>query len=242
LKVVSYNILNGGGRRLGEIAGVIRSQQPDVVALQEATSRRKAGSLARELCMELVFGKANGKFHVAWLCRMPVRRSENHRVPGLAKTMLEIELSWDGQPLRLFTTHLAGGAETIHPSQEMPIILDRLQRLGGEPHLLAGDLNALHPGDAVGPLPPGLEPMGDAIDDDPRQAIRDILAAGYIDTFRALHPESPGYTYPAERPWLRLDYIFASPGLAERLEASGIVHDDDVRRASDHLPIWASFR
>jgi endonuclease/exonuclease/phosphatase family metal-dependent hydrolase len=242
LKVVSYNILNGGGRRLREIAGVIRSQRPDVVALQEATSRRKAGRLARELDMELVFGEANGKFHVAWLCRMPVRRGENHRVPGLAKTMLEIELAWDGQPLRMFTTHLAGGAEAIHPSREMPIILERLQRLGGEPHLLAGDLNSLHPGDGVGPLPPGLEPMGDAIDDDPRLAIRDILAAGYTDCFRALHPESPGYTYPAERPWLRLDYIFASPALAERLDASGIVDDSDARRASDHLPIWASFQ
>lgn len=198
--------------------------------------------LARMVGMKLVFGKANNNFHVAWLSRLPVERSENHRLPGLAKTMLEIEVRWEGNPLRLFATHLAGGAESIHPAQEAPIILDVLRGLAGQPHLLVGDLNSIHPDDPIGDVPPEIAGMQEAIDEDPRQAIRDILHAGYFDCFRTLHPEMPGYTFPAERPWLRLDYIFASAGLAARLESAGLIDGEVARRASDHLPVWAAFR
>lgn len=242
LKVLSYNILNGGQRRLGAIASIIERQRPDLVALQEATRRRNAMRLARKLGMKLVFAQANSNFHVAWLSRLPVERSENHRLPGLAKTMLEIEVCWNGAPLRLFATHLAGGADTVHPAEEMPILLDVLRPLAGEPHLLVGDLNALHPGDTVGDPPPGREAMLDAIDDDPRLAIRSILEAGYVDSYRELNPDSPGYTYPAKRPWMRLDYIFASLCLAGRLEAAGLVDGNEAHDASDHLPVWAVFR
>jgi exonuclease III len=84
--------------------------------------------------------------------------------------------------------------------------------------------------------------MSDSIDDDPRRAVGALLAAGYTDSFRALHPAKPGYTYPTEHPWLRLDYIFSSQCLTPRLQSSGIVDDDVAHAASDHLPVWATFR
>ncbi|CAN5738890.1 endonuclease/exonuclease/phosphatase family protein [soil metagenome] len=225
-----------------EIAAIIGRHQPDVVALLEANRRWNAMRLARMVGMKLVFGRANSNFHVAWLSRLPVERSENHRLPGLAKTMLEIEVRCGGAPRRLFATHLAGGADTVHPAQEASIILDVLRPLSNQPHLLAGDLNSIHPDDPIGDPPPEIEGMQEAIDDDPRQAISNILDAGYTDCFRALHPETPGYTYPAERPWLRLDYIFASPGLTPYLESADLIDGGDARRASDHLPVWATFR
>lgn len=242
IKVLSYNILNGGEWRLRAIAGVIRSQAPDAVAILEANRRLNAVILARMVGMRLVFAKANSNFHVAWLTRLPVTGSTNHRLPGLAKTMLEIEVTCNGAPLRLFATHLAGGADGILPAEEIPIILDVLARRGDLPHLLAGDLNAIHPDDDIGPAPEEFSRMVEAIDDDPRQAIRDLLTAGYTDCFRACNPEIPGYTFPSERPWLRLDYIFASPTLAPRLEAAGYVDCPAARSASDHLPVWARFR
>jgi endonuclease/exonuclease/phosphatase family metal-dependent hydrolase len=241
VKILTYNILNGGGRRLGEIAEVIRGQGPDVVALQEATSRWRAQVLARKLGMRMVFARANNSFHVAWLSKLPVLGSQNHRLPGLAKTLLEIQVEFEGSPLRLFTTHLAGGAEVIHPSEEIPVLLEVLRPLTGEPHLLAGDLNSVHPDDAVGPPPAGREDMAVEVEVDPRRAIRTMLESGYTDCFRVLHPDEMGYSYPSEHPWLRLDYLFASPELAKRLSASGLVDDEVARRASDHLPVWAVF-
>ena len=241
LKVFNYNIREGGGMRLRGLAAIIRAQQPDVVALLEATSWPRAALLARLVGMRLTFGRANNPFHVAWLSRLPLTRSANHRLPTLAKTLLEIEVLWDGAPLRLFATHLAAGQDTLHPAQEAPIILELLRPLGEQPHLLVGDFNALHPGDTVGPPPWGEEKMHEAIEDDPRQAIRAILADGYVDCYRALHRDTPGYTYPADTPWLRLDYIFASPSLAVRLVACDVVDGAQAANVSDHFPLWAEF-
>ena len=242
LRVLSYNIQEGGRCRLPAIAWVIRQQQPDVVALLEATNRWAVAGLARYLGMRMVFGKANNAFHVAWLSRLPIARQENHRLPGLAKTMLEIEVVWDGQPLQLFATHLAAGNDRLHPAEEAPVIIERLGRVAQGRHLLVGDFNALHPTDVVGTPPPHFSDMHRSIDGDPRQAIRHILAAGYVDCFRACHADQPGYSFPADRAWLRLDYIFASPEMAARLSACDLVSTEAARRASDHLPLLAEFR
>lgn len=241
MKVLSYNIRDGGGRRLPRIARLIRQADPDVVALLEATSRVAALLLARRLGMRLVYGPANNPFNVAWLSRPPILRSTNHRLPQLAKTLLEIEVAWDGAPLRLFATHLAAGDDTIHPSQEMPVILDVLRPLANVPHLLVGDLNSLSPDDRIGPPPFDIERMQQAVDADPRQAIRDIQAAGYVDCYRAMHPQLPGYTYPADNAWLRIDYIFAPPALASRLINAGMIDGAAAVAASDHFPVWAEF-
>ena len=241
LKVLSYNICEGGDDRLPIIAAIIRKQQPDAVALLEANSRANALTLAQELEMQLVFGEANNACHVAWLSRLPIQRTENHRLAVLAKTLLEIEVVWEGAPLRLFATHLASRWDGRQPVDEVPAILDVLRPLADQPHLLVGDLNALRPGDPVGTPPQGEEKRGDALSGAPRRAIRLILDAGYVDCYRRLHPQAPGYTYPSDDPWLRLDYIFAAPQMATRLYACDIVMGEDAELASDHFPVWAEF-
>src|SRR5438094_571279 len=99
MKVLSYNIREGGDRRLPDIARIIRVQQTHAVALLEANSRVNAEIVADELEMHLAFGEANSdsKYHIAWLSRFPIRRLENHRLPVLTKTLLEIELAWEQQ-------------------------------------------------------------------------------------------------------------------------------------------------
>lgn len=241
MKVLSYNIREGGDNRLPSIAAVIRQQEADAVALVEATSRANAETLARELGMHLVFGAANRAIHIAWLSRLPIRRSENHRLPILSKTLLEIELDWEGIPLSLFATHLASRHDAVQTIEEISAILDMLPPLSGRAHVLVGDFNALHPADAVGTPPPGEAKWGEAVDGVPRRTIQSILEAGYVDCYRTLHPGKPGYTYPAESPWLRLDYVFASPPVAARLLACDFVMGEAAARASDHLPVWAEF-
>ncbi len=71
-----------------------------------------------------------------------------------------------------------------------------------------------------------------------------LLAASYVDCFRQLHQHERGYTFPADAPATRIDYIFASPELAVDLTTSEVVMESaDVRgdEASDHLPVWAEF-
>ncbi len=95
--------------------------------------------------------------------------------------------------------------------EEVEAILEVLRGVAGSPHLLVGDLNAMPPGEAPGQPPEG------AIADVRGEALAPLLATGYVDCYRALHPwnpAAPGYTYTTDHPWLRLDYIFATPELA----------------------------
>jgi endonuclease/exonuclease/phosphatase family metal-dependent hydrolase len=239
LTVLVYNIREGGDGRLDPIASVIQSARPDAVALIE-TRAEPAAALAHALTMELAFGMSNSIFdvHLAWLSREPSRQFRNHRLPALSKTLLEIGLNG----VRLFAGHLASRhEENRHPRvDEVRAILGVLGVVE-EPCLLVGDLNALRPGDPIGTPPPGVEPRGDALPGAARTTLSPLVEAGFVDCFRRLHPETPGFTYPAHAPWLRLDYVFASPGLATHLQACDVIATDESRRASDHLPVVARF-
>lgn len=90
--------------------------------------------------MALAFGEANGDYHLAWLSRTPILAMTNHRHPGLAKTLLGIEISCDDASLQLFAAHLASRHEPLEPVAEIPIILSLLALLGTRPHLLVGIL------------------------------------------------------------------------------------------------------
>ena len=212
------------------------------MALTEATAE-SVPVLAGALGMDFALGPAHAEFarrhglHVAWLSRRPIERAVDHALPALSKTLLEIEV--DG--IRLFATHLASRhEEAAHPrAHEVRAIVDVLAS-GTGPSVLAGDFNALSPGEPVGTPPAGVEPRGDALPDAPRDVLEPLAAAGYVDCYRALR-DDPGYTYTADAPWLRLDYVLASPDLARRLRAVGVVSGGEAARASDHLPVWADF-
>lgn len=251
LRILSYNILAGGENRIPLISSVIQKQQPDVVALLEARKLSNAEILAQELGMSLTIGEANNinQDHVLWLSRLPVLRAKNHRLPVFAKTLLEIEIRWEGAPLVLYTTHLKAGRSEEHEQRraaEMQTIIEIMRHIGNQPHLLVGDLNALHPADqpnvstylATEPWEKG-DDLGDV---HLRQAIPLLLAAGYVDCYREVHPATPGYTYKLPTPGLRLDYIFASPPLAKRLHACDVVTGGKAEMASDHYPVWAEFK
>jgi exodeoxyribonuclease-3 len=251
LRILSYNILAGGENRIPLISNVIQKQQPDVVALLEARSRPNAEALAQRLGMSLTLGEATNinKDHVVWLSRLPVIRAENHRLPVLAKTLVEIEILWDGIPVALFATHLKAGQNQEREHYrvaEMQAILGLLYSRRNQLHALVGDLNTVHPTDHpnVTAYIAVLKAKGEKAPNPqfPCEVIPLLLEAKYVDCYRSLHPTTPGYTYKLPSPALRLDYIFASPPFAQHLYACDIVTEGDAESASDHLPIWAEFR
>jgi endonuclease/exonuclease/phosphatase family metal-dependent hydrolase len=96
-----------------------------------------------------------------------------------------------------------------------------------------------------------LLPRGDATDAVlgallPRAAVRSMVQAGYTDCLRTLHPRAGGFTCPSYQPAVRIDYIFATKGLAQRLTRCEVVGRSGelvavARRASDHFPLMAEF-
>jgi endonuclease/exonuclease/phosphatase family metal-dependent hydrolase len=222
LRLVTWNIWNGGEGRLDAIERVLREQDADVVALQEANDRDAVEHLATSLGMQLVYGAANSEFAVAWLSRLPLARSENHRPPALEKTLLEVEV--DGR--RLFATHLSAGRTLADEPRRIAEADAIVSAMGPHADVLVGDFNAVHPHDDVGSPPPE-----EQLDHVSRRPIELILEAGFLDSFRELNPDDRGWTYVAWRPWARLDYVFARelPRTCELVETE----------ASDHFALVA---
>jgi exodeoxyribonuclease-3 len=114
----------------------------------------------------------------------------------------------------------------------------------GAPVVLAGDYNVVPTAQDIYPTR-SLD--GNAlIQPESRQAFARLLAQGWTDAMRKLHPNGPLWTfwdYKFER-WpkdkgMRLDHFLLSPNLSERLVDGGV--DRWVRgevNASDHAPTW----
>lgn len=116
------------------------------------------------------------------------------------------------------------------------------------PVVLAGDYNVI-PTDADVYKP---ERWADdaLMQPEPRAAYRRLLAQGWTDAIRHLHPDAAIYTFWdywrnawARDTGLRIDHLLLSPEAAERLADAGV--DKEVRGkegASDHAPAWVSLR
>lgn len=79
-----------------------------------------------------------------------------------------------------------------------------------------------------------------------RAAFEKLMAQGWTDAVRTLHPNETVYTYWdyfrnafGRNAGLRIDHFLVSPSLANRLAAAGV--DTAVRgweKTSDHAPVW----
>lgn len=301
-RILSYNILVGGKRRVDQLTKIISSAHPDIVGLVEANSLQAVEELADRLGMQYQIsgGQTQARdWQTALLSHLPIVETHSHFRPEiLTRPVLEVCLEEeDGHKLTVFVTHLAAafyrgrGGDGIR-RREVQEILRIMAPKRGTPHLLMGDFNAIAPGDrlqasvlvryltamdlryrqnphaAVGHpyldfVVPGplrfLKPLLRVIPRSkvlsalfdgagslyaPRGSIGMLREAGYIDCFRYTNPGDPGFTCPAAAPAGRIDYIFASPELAERLTRCCVITDGNGLRgdeASDHLPVVAQF-
>lgn len=111
-----------------------------------------------------------------------------------------------------------------------------------KPVILCGDLNVAHTSLDVGITDvaefPGCSP-------EERAAFQTLLALGFIDTFRTIHPEARSYSWWAyandARGWnqgVRFDYVLLSSSLHTSLRVASTHRDVP---GSDHGPVSAEF-
>lgn len=245
---MSWNIWDGGGDRLERIAAIAREARPDALALIEADSRVNAETIARDLSMRLAYGDANSEKNIAWCAREAFLGEKNWPLPALTKTLLQVTIPWEQGELILFATHLGHERDARGEEQrvrEVETILGVLRAQGDRPHLLCGDFNALAPGDTLRPaseLTSKEQEKAATMAATPRRALALLVEAGYVDAFRALHPDDPGYTFKTFDPYARLDYIWLSPSLARHLRACEHLPPAEAVSASDHAPLWVDLQ
>ena len=108
-----------------------------------------------------------------------------------------------------------------------------------KPVVTCGDFNAAHT--EIDLARPKDNEFNAGFTKEERKGIDNILNAGFIDTFRALHPDEIRYTWWTWRAgararnigW-RIDYFFISPSLRKNLKSAGIL---DSVAGSDHCPV-----
>ena len=256
MKIATFNV-NGINGRLGLLLDWLAQTAPDVVCLQElkapdanfpAVALEKAGYGA------VWHGESrwNGVAILARGCE-PV---ETHRgLPGdpADSQSRYIEAAVNGVLigcLYLPNGNPVGTAKFAYKLAWMDRFAARAAELIGldGPVVLAGDYNVI-PTDADVYKPERWRT--DALfQPEPRERYRKLVASGWTDALRHLHPDARIYTFwPywrdafARDAGIRIDHLLLNAVAAKRLKAAGV--DRAVRgneKASDHAPVWATLK
>jgi exodeoxyribonuclease-3 len=252
MKIATFNI-NNINRRLPNLLRWLRAAKPDVVCLQELKSPddrfpiqeiEKAGYGA-------IWNGQKSWNGVAILARGKEPIETRRGLPGDPDDTHSryLEAAIDGMIVACL--YLPNGNPA--PGPKFDYKLRWFQRLSEHaaslleldiPVILAGDYNV---------MPTDLDVYApDRWRDDAlfrpevRAAYHDLVAQGWTDALRHLHPDRRIYTFWkyfrnafARDAGLRIDHFLLSPPVARRLKAAGV--DKDVRgweHASDHAPVW----
>jgi exonuclease III len=252
MRVLTYNILNGGVGRERAIEEVLRFHRADVVILQEIGGQAFVQTLARSLSMEcfVALGTkpwARAHQRIAVLSRHKIVAAAVHG--WFASGVVEVTIQYAPQEqVRVVGVHPAPFPSLVFElwrAWELRGAIAHALRNAPTHCLVVGDFNAIAPGDDVRleRFPWYLKLMtlaqGNHV---PRFAMRQMGDAGFVDCFRTTAPQDAGYTVPTPAPNARIDYIFANASMALRIERCFVARDPAaVDVASDHYPVVADF-
>ena len=251
MKVATFNV-NGVNGRLPRLLEWLEETRPDVACLQEIkTSDEKVPAAAIEKAGYHALWRGQRSHHgVAILTRGARARERRRALPGNDEDVQARYLEADYEGLVIASVYLPNGNPV--PSPNFDYKLAWFERMiahagelaaSGEPAVLAGDFNVvptkidiynawLWRFDAV------LQPQS-------QEAYRRLLATGWTDATRRLHPDERIYTYWVNagafqrNAGFRMDFLLLSQPLVPRLRATGV--DAEFRgrdKPSDHAPVW----
>ncbi len=256
MKIATYNV-NGVNGRLPVLLRWLEEAQPDAVCLQELKAPDE--KFPRKAIEAAGYG---GVWHgqkswngVAILARGADPVETQRGLPGDAddRHSRYIEAAVGG--VLIGCLYLPNGNPRPGPKFDYKLrwferfkahAADRLSL--GAPIVLAGDFNVM-PTDLDVYAPDRWR--DDALfREEVRQAYADLLAQGWTDALRHLHPGEQIFTFwdYLRNRWernagLRIDHLLISPDLTGRLERGDV--DRHVRgweKSSDHAPVWIEIR
>lgn len=228
IRVMTYNIHVGIGMDkkldLPRIAGVINKEKPDLVGLQEIdrgvqrTQRiDEIVELAKLTRMEYAFAfnlpYQGGQYGVAILSRFPIRATEHRLYKNLREAerrgFIRAEVKIGGRIVHFVTTHLDYQHDDgrLFEAQQMLAFLSDVKG----PLIVVGDLNDT--------------PAGETFK----------LMRSLFDEAWAIRPSDEGFSYPADKPLKRIDYIFTRRTDGIKTKRAWVVNT----LASDHIPVVA---
>ena len=234
---MTYNIHVGIGMDkkldLQRIAGSINKEKPDLVGLQEVdrgvqrTQRiDEIVELAKLTRMEYAFAfnlpYQGGQYGVAILSRFPIRATEHRLYKNLREAerrgLIRAEVRIDGRVVHFVTTHLDYQHDDgrLFEAQQMLAFLSDVKG----PLIVVGDFNDIPTGQTS-------RLMREKFDD---SWVRHLYRQWMDDSQR-----EQGFSYPADKPTKRIDYIFTRRSDGIKTKRVWVVQT----LASDHIPVVA---
>ncbi len=252
MKIATFNV-NGVNGRLPVLMRWLAEAKPDVACLQElrAQDENFPERAIREAGYRAVWHGQKSWNGVAILARDRAPIETRRGLPGDLDDAHSryIEAAVDG--MLIGCLYLPNGNPAPGPKFDYKLRwFDRLAAHAAEllatgmPVVLAGDFNV---------MPTELDVYRPErwVDDalfrpEVREAFQRLLAQGWTDALRELHPGERIYTFWdyfrnawARNAGLRIDHLLLSPSIVDRLVAADV--DRQVRsweKASDHAPTW----
>jgi endonuclease/exonuclease/phosphatase family metal-dependent hydrolase len=142
------------------------------------------------------------------VAQLPIRQVDFLRLTNLSgiedtnrRVLLSARFDTPAVALHVFNAHFSWVTDQLRNN-----VVEALPFMSAvqAPAILVGDLNA----------PAGQEDQLYLFEE-----------AGWVDAWKALRPEDPGYTFEAGQPTIRIDYAWLNPFLANRLQDICIVAD-----------------
>lgn len=257
MKIATFNV-NGITKRLPRLLEWLEEAQPDVACLQElkTTDDKFPAATIEKAGYGAVWHGQKSWNGVAILARGCEPVETRRGLPGIDPTDSHsryLEAAVGGVLigcLYLPNGNPQPGPKFDHKLRWFDRLIDHSAELFASklPVVLAGDYNVI-PTDADVYKPERWK--DDALmQPESRAAFKRLLAQGWTDAIRRLHPEDTIYTFWdywrnawARNAGIRIDHILLSKSAAKRLEAAGV--DTAVRGregASDHAPVWARLK
>ncbi len=252
MRIATFNV-NGVNGRLPVLLRWLDETAPDIVCLQELkTPQEKFPAAAiRQAGYGAIWLGQKSWNGVAILARGAEPVETRRGLPGEPEDAQSryIEAACCG--VLIGCLYLPNGNPAPGPKFDYKLRwFDRLMAhaaallASGQPVVLAGDYNVM-------PTELDVYKPERWLDDglfrpEVREAFRRLVAQGWTDALRSLHPEARIYTFwdyfrnaYGRDAGLRIDHLLLSPSLAGRLTAAEV--DRQVRgweKASDHAPTW----
>jgi exodeoxyribonuclease-3 len=252
VKIATFNV-NSVNARLPVLLRWLADARPDVACLQElkAAQEKFPAAALREAGYHAVWHGQKAWNGVAVLARAGEPAETGRGLPGDPDDIQSRYLEAETGGVRVASLYLPNGNPA--PGPKFDYKLRWLERLTARaatlvslraPVVLAGDYNVI-PEDLDVYDPAGWE--ADALfRPESRAAYRRLLAQGWTDALRHLHPGTRVYTFwdYTAGAWrrnagLRIDHLLLNPVAARQLVAAGV--DRAVRgweKTSDHAPTW----
>jgi exodeoxyribonuclease-3 len=253
MRIATFNV-NGVNGRLPVLLRWLGEAKPDVVCLQElkAPAERFPESAIKDAGYRAIWHGQKSWNGVAILARGRRSIVESRRgLPGDDDDIQSRYIEADIGGLRVGCLYLPNGNPA--PGPKFDYKLRWFERLSAHAaQLLAADGPAVLAGD-YNVMPTDLDVYAperwrdDALfRAEVREAFRQLVAQGWTDALRALHPKERIYTFwdyfrnaYMRNAGLRIDHLLLSPAVADRLRHAEV--DRHVRgweKASDHAPTW----